>query len=180
MFKPFGTEKLYLKFNAKLARDIFGGEITDVLGQKGYWALSRSDDPDGLKEETVRKMTSYIQKIEKELEKTRETVVAPKVGGKVTGPEQGPAAVPVNNKAATEDDKITSGKTKDNSKKEPQKKEIIIREEIKPADDAGHAKVKVKHAKEAQTEEEYYTEKKGLIKKLKSFLGKLFSFLKFS
>jgi len=41
MFKPFGSEKLYIKFNAKISDNTFAGEIVDVLGQKGNWLLSK-------------------------------------------------------------------------------------------------------------------------------------------
>lgn len=41
MFKPFGGEKLYIKFTGKVTNNSFTGEIIDVLGQKGYWSLSR-------------------------------------------------------------------------------------------------------------------------------------------
>lgn len=42
MFKPFGTEKLYIKFGAKIHDGIFEGEVVDVLGQKGNWLLSKN------------------------------------------------------------------------------------------------------------------------------------------
>jgi hypothetical protein len=42
MFKPFGDEKLYIKFNAKISDNTFSGEVTDVLGQKGNWILSKT------------------------------------------------------------------------------------------------------------------------------------------
>jgi hypothetical protein len=42
MFKPFGNEKLYIKFNAKISNNTFAGEVVDVLGQKGNWLLSKA------------------------------------------------------------------------------------------------------------------------------------------
>ena len=42
MFKPFGTEKLYMRFNAKISNNTFTGEVVDVLGEKGNWLLSRA------------------------------------------------------------------------------------------------------------------------------------------
>lgn len=44
MFKPFGAEKLYIKFNAKISNNILAGEAVDVLGQQGNWVLSRIID----------------------------------------------------------------------------------------------------------------------------------------
>jgi len=44
MFKPFGSEKLYVKFNAKLSDNMLAGEAVDVLGQKGSWVLSKLKD----------------------------------------------------------------------------------------------------------------------------------------
>lgn len=41
MFKPFGGEKLYIKFNAKVSNNTFTGEAADVLGQKGNCLLSK-------------------------------------------------------------------------------------------------------------------------------------------
>jgi len=41
MFKPFGGEKLYIKFNAKIFNNTFAGEVVDALGQKGNWLLSK-------------------------------------------------------------------------------------------------------------------------------------------
>lgn len=67
MFKPFGTEKLYLRFNAKLSQDIFSGEITDVLGQKGYCVLARTDEFNKLPPEKLDKMVSYISQFENKL-----------------------------------------------------------------------------------------------------------------
>jgi hypothetical protein len=67
MFKPFGTEKLYLRFNAKLAENMFSGEITDVLGEKGYWVLAQTNDKGLLNEKKLDIMASYIKEIEEKL-----------------------------------------------------------------------------------------------------------------
>lgn len=64
LFKPFGTEKLYLRFNAKLAENMFSGEITDVLGEKGYWVLAQTNDKGFLNEKKLDIMASYIKQIE--------------------------------------------------------------------------------------------------------------------
>lgn len=64
MFKPFGTEKFYLRFSAKLSENIFSGEITDVLGSKGYWVLAKTDKQQELSEESLDKMVSYINELE--------------------------------------------------------------------------------------------------------------------
>lgn len=42
MFKPFGNEKLFIKFNARISDNTFTGEVVDTLGQKGNWLLSRN------------------------------------------------------------------------------------------------------------------------------------------
>jgi hypothetical protein len=70
MFKPFGTEKLYLRFNAKLSENMFSGEITDVLGEKGYWVLANTDDKGLLSDEKLDMMVSYIKQIEERLKNT--------------------------------------------------------------------------------------------------------------
>jgi len=67
MFKPFGTEKLYLKFDAKLSENIFTGEITDVLGAKGHWVLAKTDNNYVLNEDKLDTMVSYIAEIERKL-----------------------------------------------------------------------------------------------------------------
>lgn len=43
MFKPFGSQKLYMKFNAKISNNMFIGEVDDVLGQRGNWLLSKTE-----------------------------------------------------------------------------------------------------------------------------------------
>jgi hypothetical protein len=43
MFKPFGAEKLYIMFNAKVANNTLSGEVIDSLGQKGNWLLSKTN-----------------------------------------------------------------------------------------------------------------------------------------
>ena len=43
MFKPFGNQKLFIKFNAKIDNNTFTGEAVDALGQKGNWLLSRTE-----------------------------------------------------------------------------------------------------------------------------------------
>lgn len=70
MFKPFGTEKLYLRFDARLSENMFTGEITDVLGSKGYWVLARCNESNQLSEEKLDTMTSYIANIEEKLAQT--------------------------------------------------------------------------------------------------------------
>lgn len=68
MFKPFGTEKLYLRFDARLTDNVFTGEITDVLGYKGYWVLAKIDENRKLSEENLDTMVSYIGWIEEKLQ----------------------------------------------------------------------------------------------------------------
>jgi len=67
MFKPFGTEKLYLRFDAKLSENMFTGEITDVLGSKGCWVLAKTNKNNKLSEEKLDKMVSYLSRIEEKL-----------------------------------------------------------------------------------------------------------------
>ncbi|HSA06844.1 MAG TPA: hypothetical protein P5556_06670 [Candidatus Gastranaerophilales bacterium] len=67
MFKPFGTEKLFLRFNAQLSENIFSGEITDVLGEKGYWVLAKTDEELKLSDEKLTTMVSYINQIEQKM-----------------------------------------------------------------------------------------------------------------
>ncbi len=67
MFKPFGTEKLYLRFDAKLSENMFTGEITDVTGSKGYWILAKTNDDSKLSEDKLDKMISYIAWFEEKL-----------------------------------------------------------------------------------------------------------------
>lgn len=62
MFKPFGNEKLYIKFNAKIANNMFAGEVVDVLGQKGNWLLSKTEKDGTLSEQTINEMNCYYQK----------------------------------------------------------------------------------------------------------------------
>ena len=61
MFKPFGTEKLYIKFSAKLTNNVFAGEITDVLCEKGYWVLAKLNSENTLSDTSMDAMTSYIK-----------------------------------------------------------------------------------------------------------------------
>lgn len=70
MFKPFGTEKLYIKFSAKLTNNVFAGEITDVLGEKGYWVLAKSNQDNTLPDTSLNIMSSYIKDKESKLKET--------------------------------------------------------------------------------------------------------------
>lgn len=64
MFKPFGNEKLYIKFNAKISNNMFSGEVVDVLGQKGNWLLSKTEKNGTLSEQTVNEMNCYYKKVQ--------------------------------------------------------------------------------------------------------------------
>ena len=75
MFKPFGTEKLYMRFNAKLSENIFTGEIIDVLGEKGYWVLASTDEEHKLSDVKLNTMISYIEKIEEKLKNPKKPLV---------------------------------------------------------------------------------------------------------
>ncbi len=77
MFKPFGTEKLYLRFDARLSENIFTGEITDVLGAKGYWVLAKTNENLKLSEENLDTMVSYIARVEEKLKQAPKEPVVP-------------------------------------------------------------------------------------------------------
>ena len=69
MFKPFGTEKLHMRFDAKLSENIFAGEITDVLGAKGYWVLAKTDKNRKLGDKSLDTMVSYVAWVQNRLMK---------------------------------------------------------------------------------------------------------------
>jgi len=70
MFKPFGTEKLYMRFNAKLSDNIFTGEIVDVAGERGYWVLAKTDKDFKLSDAKLNTMVSYINRIQEKMDLT--------------------------------------------------------------------------------------------------------------
>ncbi len=191
MFKPFGTEKLYLKFNAKLCRDVFSGEITDVLGEKGYWVLAMTDKNHKLSEQKLDKMVSYINRIEKKLREAQKTAVPSIEKNEI--PKVKPDTL-LNEKQSRKDKVIP---VKNDSSREPEEKQeckktlkektkthIEVIEEKKPEEITSGSKPSslektMRPAKETISEDDYYAKDTGIIKKLKSFFGKLFSLIKF-
>lgn len=201
MFKPFGTEKLYLRFNAKLSEDVFSGEITDLLGEKGYWALGKIDERADLSEEKLDKMVSHIKKMEEKLKEMRKTEVPeiqkdeiPQVKAKETEKESSAPIMQVKNEQSDfekllpekKEPQITSEPLVNNDlpeksgrsgMKEKQDCVKVVKEEkttVNPDE------ITVLPAKEATSDKEYYEkEGKGVIKKLKSFFKKLFSYINF-
>ncbi len=194
MFKPFGTEKLYLRFDAKLCRDVFSGEITDVLGEKGYWVLAMTDKDHKLSEEKLDKMVSYVKRFEKKQKEEIKTTVP------VIEKSNTPKVKPQNliNKEAPQMNKVTPvrdipGITPEGkpecSKTKSEKMKVKNRENntetrdentgdqsaINDRKNLSSAKTLMQPAMEAESENDYYKEATGVTKKLKSFFKKLFS-----
>jgi len=76
MFKPFGTEKLYIKFDAKLSDNVFSGEIIDVLGQKGYWVLAKVDKGSAVEDKNLDVMGLYIKDMEEKIKVAKQQVLS--------------------------------------------------------------------------------------------------------
>ncbi|EKE03116.1 MAG: hypothetical protein ACD_20C00259G0016 [uncultured bacterium] len=76
MFKPFGTEKLYIKFDAKLSDKVFSGEIVDVLGEKGYWVLAKGDQDNAIEDKSLDIMSLYIKDMESKLKVVKQQVIS--------------------------------------------------------------------------------------------------------
>ncbi|MEI7473558.1 MAG: hypothetical protein WCK67_02165 [bacterium] len=61
-FKPVGTEKFNVRFNAKINNDMFSGNITNSLNEQGYWVLTKTTDNKPLSSEKINQLSSYINK----------------------------------------------------------------------------------------------------------------------
>lgn len=70
-FKPFGTEKFYIKFNAKVSDSMFTGEITNSIGEKGYWVVAKSSDSDSTNENLSNVISDYIEHMETKIRTTK-------------------------------------------------------------------------------------------------------------
>ena len=173
MFKPFGTEKLYLRFDAKLSENMFTGEITDVIGEKGYWVLAKTDKDCGLSDAKLDQMVSYINKIEAKLNSSGGIAVS-------AGEEQTVDKVS-EEKPETELQETTAEKPVNEILPAEEKIDEVSVENSEPAessDDEKISKPTVQPVEKNVCEKEIPAEKKGVIKKLKSLFVRLFSFIK--
>lgn len=192
MFKPFGTEKLYMRFNAKLTENIFTGEITDVIGEKGYWVLARTDENLKLSEDKINTMVSYIEQIEEKI-KNSEAIVAMveeeveklaceeiKPDGETVSPElpKETAKVPETEIIPTVNDEevLELLPVAENQVAEIEEELEKIKQEV-PLVEVVEKKPVVEESVEEQ-EKAPVKEKKNFVKKLKSLLKRLFSFVK--
>lgn len=61
-FKPIGTEKFNVRFNAKINNGMFSGNITNSLNEQGYWVLTKTPDKTPLVEEKINSLSTYLKK----------------------------------------------------------------------------------------------------------------------
>lgn len=59
-FKPVGTEKFNVRFNAKINEDIFSGNITNSLNEEGYWVLTKTAGQSPLSDEKLNSLKTYL------------------------------------------------------------------------------------------------------------------------
>jgi|GEM_PF-3087234 len=195
MFKPFGTEKMYMRFNAKLSQNIFSGEIIDVLGEKGYWVLAKTDENNVLNDSKLNSMVSYINRLEEKRKKSGEQGM---VSGEQTEFAEEKKIETVLNKKDPVKETTAVAETipvKNESLQKPCGAEEFVEKEALEEVNIDITETNIIAEAEENSEErpiakkidnnvseqknEETKEKKGITKKLKSFFEKLFSYVKF-
>lgn len=80
-YNPLGTEKLFIRFNARLTDSVFSGEIIDAIGEKSYWVLAKEDE--NCKNITSDKMLHYANYIENNIIEQQHDTSKPEIKDKI-------------------------------------------------------------------------------------------------